>query len=124
MMNMGSVEESKQLPDCIHSENGLILTDLGRMQVKITTAIKMNDVHTVQYIIVHCNCVLLQIINGLRRFDIEYQGDPQLQPVRSYENAVLVQLMFWIATLINNRVSGESYQGLHVPQKSEGARSV
>uniref|UniRef100_A0A8C7S729 Sphingomyelin phosphodiesterase 4 n=1 Tax=Oncorhynchus mykiss TaxID=8022 RepID=A0A8C7S729_ONCMY len=78
MMNMGSVEESKQLPDCIHSENGLILTDLGRMQ----------------------------IINGLRRFDIEYQGDPQLQPVRSYENAVLVQLMFWIATLINNKLEG------------------
>uniref|UniRef100_A0A674BAA9 Sphingomyelin phosphodiesterase 4-like n=1 Tax=Salmo trutta TaxID=8032 RepID=A0A674BAA9_SALTR len=66
----------------------------------------------------------MQIINGLRRFDIEYQGDPQLQPVRSYENAVLVQLMFWIATLINNRVSGESYQGLHLPQKSEGARSA
>uniref|UniRef100_A0A4W5QEC8 Sphingomyelin phosphodiesterase 4 n=1 Tax=Hucho hucho TaxID=62062 RepID=A0A4W5QEC8_9TELE len=78
MMNIGSVEESKQLPDCIQSENGLILTDLGRMQ----------------------------IINGLRRFDIEYQGDPQLQPVRSYENAVLVQLMFWIATLINNRLEG------------------
>ncbi|XP_045081851.1 sphingomyelin phosphodiesterase 4-like [Coregonus clupeaformis] len=78
MMNMGSVEESKQLPDCIQSETGLILTDLGRMQ----------------------------IINGLRRFDIEYQGDPQLQPVRSYENAVFVQLMFWIATLINNRLEG------------------
>lgn len=27
--------ESKQLPDCIQSENGLILTDLGRMQVRI-----------------------------------------------------------------------------------------
>uniref|UniRef100_A0A452TD79 Sphingomyelin phosphodiesterase 4 n=1 Tax=Ursus maritimus TaxID=29073 RepID=A0A452TD79_URSMA len=42
----------KQLPDCIVGEDGLILTPLGRYQ----------------------------IINGLRRFDIEYQGDSELQP--------------------------------------------
>uniref|UniRef100_A0A452TD82 Sphingomyelin phosphodiesterase 4 n=1 Tax=Ursus maritimus TaxID=29073 RepID=A0A452TD82_URSMA len=40
----------KQLPDCIVGEDGLILTPLGRYQ----------------------------IINGLRRFDIEYQGDSEL----------------------------------------------
>uniref|UniRef100_A0A8C3AKE4 Sphingomyelin phosphodiesterase 4 n=1 Tax=Cyclopterus lumpus TaxID=8103 RepID=A0A8C3AKE4_CYCLU len=53
----------KQLPDCIQGENGPILTDLGRQQ----------------------------IISGLRRFDIQYQGDPELQPIRSYENALLVR---------------------------------
>lgn len=38
MENMTSTDddgESKQLPDCIQSENGLVLTDLGRMQVRI-----------------------------------------------------------------------------------------
>ncbi|KAL1253107.1 hypothetical protein QQF64_017800 [Cirrhinus molitorella] len=78
MVNVASVDDegaSKQLPDCIASENGLILTDLGR----------------------------LQIINGLRRFEIEYQGDPELQPIRSYESAFLVRLMFQISSFINAR---------------------
>ncbi|XP_045064010.1 sphingomyelin phosphodiesterase 4-like isoform X3 [Coregonus clupeaformis] len=69
---------SRQLPDCVQGENGLILTDLGRMQ----------------------------IINGLRRFEIEYQGDPELQPIRSYENAVLVRLFFKISSLVNERFGG------------------
>lgn len=36
MVNVRSVDDeeaSKQLPDCIPSENGLVLTDLGRLQV-------------------------------------------------------------------------------------------
>ncbi|XP_051733697.1 sphingomyelin phosphodiesterase 4 isoform X1 [Ctenopharyngodon idella] len=79
LVNVASVDDegaSKQLPDCIPSENGLVLTDLGR----------------------------LQIINGLRRFEIEYQGDPELQPIRSYENAFLVRLLFRISTFINARL--------------------
>ncbi|CAM4667295.1 unnamed protein product [Leuciscus chuanchicus] len=79
IVNVASVDNegaSKQLPDCIPSENGLVLTDLGR----------------------------LQIINGLRRFEIEYQGDPELQPIRSYENAFLVRLLFQISTFMNARL--------------------
>uniref|UniRef100_A0AAQ4QHE4 Sphingomyelin phosphodiesterase 4 n=1 Tax=Gasterosteus aculeatus aculeatus TaxID=481459 RepID=A0AAQ4QHE4_GASAC len=60
--NLGSSQDDghcKQLPDCIQGENGLVLTDLGRKQ----------------------------IISGLRRFDIQYQGDPELQPIRSYGKA-------------------------------------
>ncbi|KAA0719960.1 Sphingomyelin phosphodiesterase 4 [Triplophysa tibetana] len=79
MVNVASTENdggSKQLPDCIPSENGLVLTERGR----------------------------LQIINGLRRFEIEYQGDPELQPIRSYENAFLVRLLFQISSLINARL--------------------
>ncbi|XP_026052130.1 sphingomyelin phosphodiesterase 4 isoform X2 [Carassius auratus] len=78
MVNVASVDDegaSKQLPDCIPSENGLVLTDLGR----------------------------LQIINGHRRFEIDYHGDPELQPIRSYENAFLVRLMFHISSFINAR---------------------
>uniref|UniRef100_G3N401 Sphingomyelin phosphodiesterase 4 n=1 Tax=Gasterosteus aculeatus aculeatus TaxID=481459 RepID=G3N401_GASAC len=61
--NLGSSQDDghcKQLPDCIQGENGLVLTDLGRKQ----------------------------IISGLRRFDIQYQGDPELQPIRSYGKRV------------------------------------
>ncbi|XP_071350140.1 sphingomyelin phosphodiesterase 4 isoform X2 [Trachinotus anak] len=79
--NLGSSQDDgngKQLPDCIQGENGLILTDLGRRQ----------------------------IINGLRRFDIQYQGDPELQPIRSYENALLVRLFYRISSLVNERFRG------------------
>ncbi|XP_059185227.1 sphingomyelin phosphodiesterase 4 isoform X2 [Centropristis striata] len=79
--NLGSSQDEgscKQLPDCIQGENGLILTDLGRRQ----------------------------IISGLRRFDIQYQGDPELQPIRSYENALLVRLFYRISSLVNERFGG------------------
>ncbi|KAF2976296.1 hypothetical protein EK904_002732 [Melospiza melodia maxima] len=69
MMKCGTAQDEngkKQLPDCIASENGLILTPLGRYQ----------------------------IINGLRRFELQYQGDTELQPIRSYENAALEELTF------------------------------
>lgn len=47
----------------------------------------------------------MQIISGLRRFEIHYQGDPELQPIRSYENALLVRLFYKISSLVNNTVS-------------------
>ncbi|KAK5913208.1 hypothetical protein CesoFtcFv8_003011 [Champsocephalus esox] len=75
---LGSCQDEgncKQLPDCIQGENGLILTDLGRKQ----------------------------IISGQRRFDIQYQGDPELQPIRSYESALLVRLLYRVSSLINHR---------------------
>ncbi|XP_062409851.1 sphingomyelin phosphodiesterase 4 isoform X2 [Sardina pilchardus] len=78
MANVASTEDdmgSKQMPDSIPGENGPILTDTGRMQ----------------------------IINGLRRFDIEYHGDPELQPIRSYENAFLVRVLYQMSSFINNR---------------------
>ncbi|XP_042193490.1 sphingomyelin phosphodiesterase 4 isoform X2 [Callorhinchus milii] len=74
-------EESSQpsLPDCVQGDHGLILTPLGRYQ----------------------------IINGLRRFEIEYQGDPELQPIRSFESSVLVRLLFKLSSAINQRFCGE-----------------
>lgn len=52
-----------------------------------------------------CVClVFVQIISGLRRFEIHYQGDPELQPIRSYENALLVRLFYKISSMVNNRV--------------------
>ncbi|XP_075869271.1 sphingomyelin phosphodiesterase 4 isoform X2 [Nelusetta ayraudi] len=69
---------SGQLPDCIQGENGLQLTELGRQQ----------------------------IISGLRRFDIQYQGDPELQPIRSFENGALVRLLYWLSCWINHQLHG------------------
>ncbi|XP_023363779.1 sphingomyelin phosphodiesterase 4 isoform X3 [Otolemur garnettii] len=69
----------KLLPDCIVGEDGLILTPLGRYQ----------------------------IISGLRRFEIEYQGDSELQPIRSYEIASLVRALFRLSSAINHRFAGQ-----------------
>ncbi|KAF3855640.1 hypothetical protein F7725_016363, partial [Dissostichus mawsoni] len=48
---------------------------------------------------------LLSGLLGQRRFDIQYQGDPELQPIRSYESALLVRLLYRVSSLINHRVS-------------------
>ncbi|XP_074868835.1 sphingomyelin phosphodiesterase 4 isoform X2 [Carettochelys insculpta] len=82
MLNCGAAQAEngkKQIPDCIESEDGLILTPLGRYQ----------------------------IINGLRRFEVEYQGDTELQPIRSYENAPLVRLLFQLSSAINQRFADQ-----------------
>ncbi|KAM9259575.1 sphingomyelin phosphodiesterase 4 isoform 2-T2 [Cariama cristata] len=82
MMKCGTAQDEngkKQLPDCLESEDGLILTPLGRYQ----------------------------IINGLRRFEVQYQGDTELQPIRSYENATLVRLLFRLSSLLNERFADQ-----------------
>uniref|UniRef100_A0A3B5QFM1 Sphingomyelin phosphodiesterase 4 n=1 Tax=Xiphophorus maculatus TaxID=8083 RepID=A0A3B5QFM1_XIPMA len=76
--NLGAAQDdgrANQLPDCVQGETGPVLTDLGRRQ----------------------------IINGLRRFEVQYQGDPELQPIRSYESALLVRLLYRASSLLNNR---------------------
>ncbi|XP_030357284.1 sphingomyelin phosphodiesterase 4 isoform X2 [Strigops habroptila] len=82
MKNCGTAQDKNgknQLPDCIESEDGLILTPLGRYQ----------------------------IINGLRRFEVQYQGDTELQPIRSYENATLVRLLFRLSSVLNARFADQ-----------------
>ncbi|XP_068013259.1 sphingomyelin phosphodiesterase 4 isoform X1 [Melanerpes formicivorus] len=82
MLKCGAAQDEngkKQLPDCIESEDGLVLTQLGRYQ----------------------------IINGLRRFEVQYQGDTELQPIRSYESATLVRLLFRLSSLLNQRFAAQ-----------------
>ncbi|XP_063769104.1 sphingomyelin phosphodiesterase 4 isoform X2 [Pseudophryne corroboree] len=77
-VNLGNVQDENgrnQLPDCIQNENGVFLTALGRQQ----------------------------LINGLRKFDIQYHGDPELQPIRSYENATLVRFLYQLSSMLNDR---------------------
>lgn len=47
---------------------------------------------------------IIQMINGLRRFEIHYSGDPELQPIRSYENPSLVRLLYQLSTYLNAKV--------------------
>lgn len=42
--------------------------------------------------------------NGLRRFDIKYSGEPDLQPVRSYEIAMIVRKLYSLSTFLNEKV--------------------
>ena len=44
-------------------------------------------------------------MNGLRKFDIAYQGDPDLQPIRSFENATLVRALYRLSSFVNKHVS-------------------
>jgi hypothetical protein len=44
-------------------------------------------------------------MNGLRRFDVGYSGDPELQPIRSYESAVMVRMLYDLAMFLNFQVS-------------------
>ena len=46
-----------------------------------------------------------QLMNGLRKFDISYQGDPDLQPIRSFENATLVRVLYRLSSFVNKQVS-------------------
>ncbi len=53
-------------------------------------------------------CKLLmcpQLMNGLRKFDIDYSGDPDLQPIRSFENPILVRAFHHLSVFLNSRVS-------------------
>ena len=45
-----------------------------------------------------------QLMNGLRKFDITYQGDPELQPIRSYESKVLVRMFYALSSYFNEKV--------------------
>ncbi|KAL4223981.1 sphingomyelin phosphodiesterase 4 [Mactra antiquata] len=51
-----------------------------------------------------------QLMNGLRKFDVVYHGDPDLQPIRSYENRLLVRVLYRFTAVINqmfhNEISG------------------
>jgi len=66
---------NENLPDCVITDNGIMLTDKGRYQ----------------------------IIQGIRQFDLLYSGDPEFQSIRSYECASVVRFMYQIATKINER---------------------
>lgn len=96
-------------------EDGLILTPLGRYQVRVPVlrVLWADTKHwctswMVSRVRGSSGLTSFQIINGLRRFDIEYQGDSELQPIRSYEIAGLVRVLFRLSSVINQKVSVET----------------
>ncbi|XP_033748728.1 sphingomyelin phosphodiesterase 4-like isoform X2 [Pecten maximus] len=66
-------------PDCEETEEGIQLTPLGRYQM----------------------------MNRMKKFDIGYQGDPALQPIRSFENALLVRLLHQFCLFVNTQFHSE-----------------
>ncbi|ELT96603.1 hypothetical protein CAPTEDRAFT_226293 [Capitella teleta] len=42
-----------------------------------------------------------QMMNGLRKFEVGYSGDPELQPIRSYESAIMVRMLYDLSKFIN-----------------------
>lgn len=62
-------------PDCVQTEHGIVPTALGKYQMA----------------------------NGLRRFDIQYSGDPDLQPVRTYESVFLVRTLHKLSVTLNEK---------------------
>lgn len=69
------VDSVETQPDCVQTEQGVVLTALGKYQMA----------------------------NGLRRFHIQYSGDPDLQPVRSYEVVFLVRALYKLSTILNDK---------------------
>ncbi|KAK3745202.1 hypothetical protein RRG08_012386 [Elysia crispata] len=72
-------ESESPYPECETTADGLKLTDLGRRQ----------------------------LLNKERKFEEFYTGDPDLQPVRSYENTTIVRLLFCFCSFINSYYEAE-----------------
>ncbi|CAC5399827.1 SMPD4 [Mytilus coruscus] len=66
-------------PDITETCNGVSLTDIGRYQV----------------------------INKMKRFEVMYSCCPDLQPIKSYENATTVRLLHQFCSYINTQFSNE-----------------
>ncbi|XP_052802785.1 sphingomyelin phosphodiesterase 4-like isoform X2 [Mya arenaria] len=49
----------------------------------------------------------LQLINGQRKFDLGYHGDPDLQPIRSFENTTLVRVLHRLSSFLNKMFESE-----------------
>ena len=48
------------------------------------------------------------MMNGLRKFEVKYSGDPELQPICSFENPALVRLFYKLSTHLNEKVDDVS----------------
>ena len=44
------------------------------------------------------------MISGKKKFQIDYQGDPETQPIRSFECAWLVRALYDFSSWINAKV--------------------
>ncbi|KAK3083762.1 hypothetical protein FSP39_002782 [Pinctada imbricata] len=82
-LNVSAYSPNKT-PDYIRTDDGIQLTPLGRRQM----------------------------MNKMKHFDVCYQGDPDLQPIRSYENATAVRLLYHLCNYVNTQF-GEQIQSLY-----------
>uniref|UniRef100_A0A6A7FTK8 Sphingomyelin phosphodiesterase 4-like isoform X2 n=2 Tax=Hirondellea gigas TaxID=1518452 RepID=A0A6A7FTK8_9CRUS len=85
-----STEESPSkrrsaVPDQVKTANGMVLTDEGRRQ----------------------------LVSGLRRKDLKYEGDPDLRPISFGELTLLVRWLYSLATFLNNKYSSSISSGYY-----------
>ncbi|XP_018017904.1 sphingomyelin phosphodiesterase 4 [Hyalella azteca] len=73
------------VPDQIQTENGPVLSDQGRRQ----------------------------LVCGLRRHDLKFEGDPDLRPISTGEFAVLVRWLYLLASYLNARYGRELELGYY-----------
>ena len=85
--NVHGTRAETMTPDVYDTDDGPKLTPLGRYQ----------------------------LMNGLRKFDLTYQGDPDLQPIRSYENPLIVRICHGISSYINGMFGTEIEAIYHKP---------
>ena len=43
-----------------------------------------------------------QLMNGLRKFDLSYNGNPDLQPIRSFEIPMMVRMCHGVSSYVND----------------------
>ncbi|KAL8620227.1 hypothetical protein ACOMHN_064986 [Nucella lapillus] len=79
------MEEDNVTPECIHSPKGPQLTSRGKYQ----------------------------IINNLRCFPQWQTADPDLQPIRSFENATLVRFLYRVCSAFNAHFSDNIWELYH-----------
>lgn len=51
-----------------------------------------------------------QLMSGVRRLDLKYEGDPDLKPICTYEIPFLVRWLYSLSLIINSKVC-EGYSG-------------
>ncbi|EDO39314.1 predicted protein [Nematostella vectensis] len=81
---LSRVPMTPNMPECKETDWGLVLTERGKYQV----------------------------IMGMRRPEVFYAGDPELQPIRSYENAALVRALYALSARLNTKL-GDTLQNVY-----------
>lgn len=73
------------VPDQVLTDHGFVLTDEGRRQ----------------------------LVSGLRRKDLKFEGDPDLRPIGFGEFALLVRWLYSLATFLNTKYASRLLTGYH-----------
>ncbi|KAK3751785.1 hypothetical protein QZH41_013252, partial [Actinostola sp. cb2023] len=111
------------IPECIQTDRGLILTERGKYQVIVRvcrSSLGFPVARTEEIGNEGCredlvSSTIFPMMNGLRRFEVHYSGDPELQPIRSYENPTLVRMLYRLSSYFNYKIGGRLHDMYTTP---------